>query len=55
MPPKSTIEFFVEILEIKDTIPEKDLVSDKFKEIDTNHDRMLSNDEVRVYSDYEVR
>ena len=45
VPPKSTIEFFVEVLAIKDTFKENDMISDTFKDIDTNRDLMLSHDE----------
>lgn len=46
VPPKSTLEFFVELLEIKDTYNERDMISDTFSLIDTNGDKMLSNEEV---------
>lgn len=46
VPPKSTIEFFVELLQIKNTFSDKEMVSDTFSQIDTNGDSMLSNDEV---------
>ena len=46
VPPKSTIEFFVELLQIKDTFNDREMVSDTFSKIDTNGDNMLSNDEV---------
>ena len=46
VPPKSTIEFFVELLQIKDTFSDKEMISDTFSQIDTNGDNMLSNDEV---------
>jgi hypothetical protein len=46
VPPKSTIEFFVELLQIKDTFSDRDMVSDTFSQIDTNGDSMLSSEEV---------
>ncbi|CAB3984142.1 FK506-binding 2-like [Paramuricea clavata] len=49
VPPKSTIEFFVELLQIKDTFTDRDMVSDTFSQIDTNGDSMLSNDEVAKF------
>lgn len=46
VPPKSTIEFFVELLQVKDTFSDREMVSDTFSQIDTNSDNMISNDEV---------
>lgn len=49
VPPKSTIEFFVELLKIKETFSDREMVSDTFSRIDTNGDGMISNDEVGIY------
>ena len=46
VPPKSTLEFFVELLQIKDSFSEREMVSDTFSSIDSNGDNMLSNEEV---------
>lgn len=51
VPPKSTIEFFVELLQIKNTFSDKEMISDTFSQIDTNGDSMLSNEEVGSLTD----
>lgn len=45
IPPKATLHFEVELINIGNTPPPTNV----FKEIDENHDKQLSRDEVNVY------